>query len=219
MAEIEVARSTQQRLIEAAGELFAEKGFKETTVRDISERAGANLAAVNYHFGDKEKLYEGVVFHLIDGIKKEFPIDKGFEEATSAEERLLAFVRNLLYRFGDPDRPAWQGALLAAERMNPRPVVLSIMHEEIFKTHSLLTSIINDLLGPDAAADDIAFCTASVMGQLMFHAHPKLPHVPEVLKREQMSAEELEQLAQHIATFSMAGMRRVKKNIKERAKK
>ena len=210
MPEIEVEKSTQQRLIEAAGELFAEKGFKETTVRDISEHAGANLAAVNYHFGDKEKLYEGVVCSIINRIKEEFPIDKGFEEATSPEERLLAFVRNLLYRFGDPDRPAWQGALLAAERMNPRPVVLSIMHEEILKTHSLLASIITDLLGPDAAADDIALCYASVMGQLMFHAHPKLPHLPEVLKQEHMSADELEQLAQHIANFSLAGIRQIK---------
>jgi AcrR family transcriptional regulator len=188
-------------------------------VRDISERAGANLAAVNYHFGDKEKLYEGVVCHIINCIKEEFPIDKGFEEATSAEERLLAFVRNLLYRFGDPDRPSWQGALLAEERMNPRPVVLSIMHEEIFKTHSFLNPILNDLLGPNATSDDIELCDASVMGQLLFHAHLRHPHVPEVIKREPMSAEELERLAQHIANFSIAGIRRIQEAREESVRK
>ena len=48
---------TRQRLIEAAGEVFAERGFRAATIRDIVERAGANIAAVNYHFGDKENLY------------------------------------------------------------------------------------------------------------------------------------------------------------------
>ena len=48
---------TKTRLLEAAGEEFAEKGFEVARVRSICERAGANLAAVNYHFGDKEQLY------------------------------------------------------------------------------------------------------------------------------------------------------------------
>ena len=48
---------TKARLLEAAGEEFAEKGFELARVRAICERAGANLAAVNYHFGDKEQLY------------------------------------------------------------------------------------------------------------------------------------------------------------------
>ena len=48
---------TKARLLEAAGEEFAEKGFELARVRAICERAGANLAAINYHFGDKEQLY------------------------------------------------------------------------------------------------------------------------------------------------------------------
>ena len=48
---------TKVRLIEAAGEEFAGKGFDATRIRTICDRAGANIAAVNYHFGDKEQLY------------------------------------------------------------------------------------------------------------------------------------------------------------------
>ena len=48
---------TKERLMEVAGQVFAEKGFRDATVREICQRAGANLAAVNYHFGDKERLY------------------------------------------------------------------------------------------------------------------------------------------------------------------
>jgi AcrR family transcriptional regulator len=54
--------TTRDRIVEAAGEMFAEKGFDATTVRDICQRAEANIAAVNYYFGDKQRLYvEAVV--------------------------------------------------------------------------------------------------------------------------------------------------------------
>ena len=54
-------QETRNRLLNAAGEVFAEKGFKSATVRAICDRAGANIAAVNYHFGDKEHLYSEVL--------------------------------------------------------------------------------------------------------------------------------------------------------------
>src|SRR3954451_20056019 len=52
---------TRARLLEAAGEEFAEKGYDGATVRSICARAEVNLAAVNYHFGDKEQLYTQAV--------------------------------------------------------------------------------------------------------------------------------------------------------------
>ena len=42
----------RERLLEAAGEIFAEHGFRNTTVREICKRADINLAAVNYYFRD-----------------------------------------------------------------------------------------------------------------------------------------------------------------------
>ena len=56
-----VMDETRAKLMDAAGYEFAEKGFDGATVRSICERAGTNLAAINYHFGDKERLYEAVL--------------------------------------------------------------------------------------------------------------------------------------------------------------
>src|SRR5437867_9871166 len=49
--------TTKEHLLEVAGQVFAEKGYEEASVRDICTKAGVNVAAVNYHFGGKEKLY------------------------------------------------------------------------------------------------------------------------------------------------------------------
>ena len=54
---------TRQRLLDTAGEVFAEKGFQAATVRQICGMAGVNIAAINYHFGDKERLYIEAVKH------------------------------------------------------------------------------------------------------------------------------------------------------------
>jgi len=52
-----VPPTTKERLVGAATMLFAERGFHGTTIRDIAERAGVNVAAGNYHFGSKKRLY------------------------------------------------------------------------------------------------------------------------------------------------------------------
>src|SRR4051795_9610357 len=52
---------TRQQLLEVAGQVFAEHGYARATSKEICERAGANIAAVNYHFGSKDGLYGAVL--------------------------------------------------------------------------------------------------------------------------------------------------------------
>src|ERR1700686_5689829 len=56
---------TRHKLIEAAGQVFAERGYRAATIREICRRAGANVAAVNYTFGDKMGLYTEVLRHSV----------------------------------------------------------------------------------------------------------------------------------------------------------
>jgi AcrR family transcriptional regulator len=69
---------TEQRLLEAAGEIFAEFGYRAATVRQICEKAGANIAAVNYHFGDKEKLYLAVLRSVPEAYLEKYPPGSDF---------------------------------------------------------------------------------------------------------------------------------------------
>ena len=63
-------RETRDRLLKASEQLFAARGFRDVTVRDICRAARANVAAVNYHFGDKLGLYREVLQVAIDAMRE-----------------------------------------------------------------------------------------------------------------------------------------------------
>jgi AcrR family transcriptional regulator len=86
-------RDTRERLIEAAGRLFADYGFKKVTVRDIVAAAHANIAAVNYHFGDKLGLYREVVEAAIAAQETTTRESREAGEGLPADERLRSFIR------------------------------------------------------------------------------------------------------------------------------
>jgi len=65
-AVIGATRDTKERILDAAEALFLAGGFEATSLRAITTAAGVNLAAVNYHFGSKEELFEAVLTRRLD---------------------------------------------------------------------------------------------------------------------------------------------------------
>lgn len=102
MSKVESGVVTRQRLLEAAEQLFAEQGFEKVTVRDVTEKAGANVAAVNYHFGSREGLVEKVIERYLTPINEERMARleslerKAGGKPVALEEILDAFVRPFL---------------------------------------------------------------------------------------------------------------------------
>lgn len=202
--------STRERLIEAAGRLFAEKGFEGSTIREICEDAGANVAAVNYHFGGKEGLYTEVVADVIRRRTERLPMDGGLGEDAPPEERLRAFVRAFLRRRFDRDRPGWWGRLLAREMRSPCEAVRPVVERERRANRRLLVSIVNDVLGPGEESEAAERCAASVVGQVLhyFHGHHASP---QRSGDRGMTPEKIEELARHITEFSAGGIARVRR--------
>ena len=121
--------STESRLLEAAGEIFAEYGYRATTVRQICEKAKANVAAVNYHFGDKDGLYLAVLRHLHKVRDEKNPTNPGLSSKASREEKLRAFISAILHRMLDRDSPDWYMKLMVREMIEPTRA-LDVMVEE-----------------------------------------------------------------------------------------
>ena len=65
------SQDTKSRIIDAAEHLFMEHGFEATSLRSLTAAAGVNLAAVNYHFGSKEDLFQAVLTRRLDALNQE----------------------------------------------------------------------------------------------------------------------------------------------------
>ena len=95
---------TRERVLEAASEVFADVGFHDATVADICERAGANVAAVSYHFGGKAELYALVWRQAFEEGLRAYPPDGGLPPDAPPEDRLRARIHALLARVFDDGR-------------------------------------------------------------------------------------------------------------------
>ena len=92
---------TVERILDAAEQLFAEKGFAETSLRLITSKAGVNLAAVNYHFGSKKALIQAVFSRFLgpfcQSLERELDRRQGKpEQAANLEELLELLVAQAL---------------------------------------------------------------------------------------------------------------------------
>ena len=70
LADARGAAATKQRILDAAEALFVAHGFEATSLRALTATAGVNLAAVNYHFGSKEELFEAVLRRRLDAMNQ-----------------------------------------------------------------------------------------------------------------------------------------------------
>jgi TetR/AcrR family transcriptional regulator, regulator of cefoperazone and chloramphenicol sensitivity len=193
---------TQGRILESAGEVFADQGFERATVREICRKAAANVAAVNYHFGDKRELYAAVFAYAQRCADQEFPLD--LPEEVSAQERLRYFIRQFLRRLLDRGRPSWHGRLLAREMSEPTPALATLLEREIRPRMAALQKVLNELEG-ELPPRVTAKCAASIMGQMLHYqfARPALKGISPIYANLE---EHIEELADHVARFSFAGV-------------
>ncbi|MDQ7838974.1 MAG: CerR family C-terminal domain-containing protein [Thermodesulfobacteriota bacterium] len=196
---------TRSRLLQAAGEVFASHGFRAATVREISRRADANIAAVNYHFGNKKRLYSAVLHHTLRSAIEKYPPDFGLDENSTPEQRLHAFIRSLLFRLLDKGRPAWHGRLMAREIAEPTSALDQLVVEVMRPLYERLTSIVRDLTGKHADEESVKLCVMSVMGQCLFYHHAR--SVVLRLYPQEFGPAEIERLADHICRFSVQATR------------
>src|SRR3984957_8274648 len=99
--EEDVSRSTRERLLETAGEIFAEKGFDRATGKEICARAGANVAAINYYFGSIEGLYAAV----LEEAQRRFITFDAIAAAVAEKSGAKAKLRALIVLGFPRDRP------------------------------------------------------------------------------------------------------------------
>jgi TetR/AcrR family transcriptional regulator, regulator of cefoperazone and chloramphenicol sensitivity len=194
---------TEYRLLQAAGELFAEKGFDGTSVREICQRAGAaNVAAVNYYFRDKERLYIEAVKSACSRQDESFPFPD-WPAGTTPQQKLRDFIRVLTDRmFGNS--PPWARRLFLRELSHPTAACTEFVQKIIRPNSELLGRILSELL-PKVPARKRRLIAFSIVGQCFFHRFAQ-PIVAQLVGEEEASNYSSALLAEHIADFSLASL-------------
>jgi AcrR family transcriptional regulator len=199
---------TRQRLLEVAGAVFAEQGFKCATVREICKRADANVAAINYHFGDKQALYSETLRYWVRESLAKYPPNMGISESSSPEEKLRAYVRSFFWRIFDEGRPSWYGKLMAREMIEPTHALDECAKETMRPIVDLLRQIVRELM-PAAGEDQVRRVGFSIIGQVVFYHHCRTA-IDKIEPDACFTREEIDKLAEHVIEFSLAAMKNMK---------
>ena len=156
------AQETRQRLLAAAAEVFAEKGFWETTHVEICEKAKANTAAVNYHFGSKENLYVEAWKYSFERSVEAHPPEGGVARGAGSKRGCTAGSWRFMRRIADPNNHEIE--IMHKEMANPTGLLAEALQRAIEPMRQG-TTIVQELLGDGASEQQISFCEMSLMGQ------------------------------------------------------
>jgi TetR/AcrR family transcriptional regulator, regulator of cefoperazone and chloramphenicol sensitivity len=197
---------TCKSLLSAAVDVFAEKGYRDATIAEISGQAGANIAAVNYHFGDKETLYREAWRYAFSESIKAHPADASVSDASSSEDRLKGQIQALLHRIHDKKNKEF--LIVLKEFANPTGLLDEIMREMLFPMQKRMRGLIRELLAQQASDMQIQFCEVSIISQCVnpmvlgrrSHGHAEGP--PGITN--------LNAYADHVVQFSLAGIHKIK---------
>src|ERR1700730_16490271 len=198
---------TRSKLLHAAGAVFAEVGFHAATVREISRRAGANVAAVNYHFGDKLELYTAVLRETMQGPSLE-AVRIALDRQAPPEETIAEVIKAMLARMCSGNNRSRGWRLMMHEIPQPTPAMSRFIDETSRPLFDRLCELVGAMIGLPRDHEKTRLCTNSIVGQVVLYAHwrPVLANIWPELK---MTPAQVARIAQHITEFSLAYLRHI----------
>lgn len=201
-----------KKLLTAASDVFAEKGFRDATVAEICKRAEANISAVNYYFGSKEALYQESWRHSFAESVKIHPQDGGVSDDAPAEDRLRGQVRALMARISDENNRDF--FISQMEFVNPTGLLEEVMKSELIPLREKTLAIVRELLGPGATDEQILYSETCIISMCL---HPMLiRRVRKMAKKTEAPViiDDLGAFEGHVMKFALAGIASIRREIK-----
>ncbi|MDA8138174.1 MAG: CerR family C-terminal domain-containing protein [Desulfobacteraceae bacterium] len=210
-------QETRKQLLLAGGEVFAARGFYHATLAEICRKAGANIAAANYHFGNKETLYVECWRFSFDHSLKTYPPDGGVAEDAPVEERLRGRILAIMRRIIDPRNHDLD--IVYKETANPTGLLAEAIQKSLEPVFRGLMLVIRELLGPRASDQQVLLCLMSIrsqcFGPLMQERRRKSGSPGPPLPLRDLIMDDVEALAEHVTSFSLAGIRAMRAQIEK----
>lgn len=194
--------ATRAKLLEVAGSVFAEHGYQAATVREICARAGANVAAVNYHFRDKMGLYEEVLRRSMCAAEHA-EMRQALSAFKTPEEALRGLIAAMLHKMSRPGASNFR--IMAHEMAQPSPALASVVEDVLRPNYNKAREIIGKILHLDPDHDTTRLCAHSLIGQVVHYAHAR-PVILLLWTDLKLTPERVDQIAGHIADFTLRSL-------------
>ena len=198
---------TRDRLLKAGEQLFAERGFKNVTVRDICRVARANVAAVNYHFGDKMGLYREVLQIAIDAVRATTEEGRRAGEGQPPEEKLRRYLSVFLRRVTTPGHENVH-RLIQREIDDPTAAFDAFVEEGVRPRVEYVATIVAEMIGRQPSDRLALRCVGSILSQTIVYVR-RNPIAERLGFTFRGTPAQIEEAARHIADFSVAGIRAI----------
>ncbi len=195
----------RDRILHAAGAIFAEKGFRRATVREICDMAGVNIASINYYFGDKKNLYVETLLLAREIGARQFPTPD-FSSFEMPEHRLRAMILLLLNRLVANHGEPWPVKILMAEILDPSPAARPLIDGYIEPFLDAIFTTVAQLLPPQASEAIVRQTGLSIVAQCVYYRFADALNRMVIGEASYQADFSVNTLAGQIYEFSLTGI-------------
>ncbi|WEK51889.1 MAG: CerR family C-terminal domain-containing protein [Candidatus Kaistia colombiensis] len=196
---------TRHKLLLAALDVFGRYGFEGAATRDIAKRAGANLAAIVYHFGSKDALHRAVAEYVVEQMEARIgdSIDAAARALTGEVDRPT--TRRLLQHIidvhidcmlGEAEAELW-GRFIMREQMEPSST-FDVIYDFMMRCQSTTTDLVARLLGLDPRSEEATLRSFAISGQFVIFCVGR-PMVLKRLGRDTLAGRDREEIRHIVA--------------------
>jgi TetR/AcrR family transcriptional regulator, regulator of cefoperazone and chloramphenicol sensitivity len=208
--------STRRHLLEAAGEVFAEKGVERATAKEISERAQTNTAAVNYYFGGIDGLYAAVLEEARNSIFSDHTIAKAIEGKTSPKAKLEAIFHAVFQTLLGPASSSWVLRVLGRDMVTPTPASLAAKAKLILPRARILRRFVGDFVGLPEDHPRVALACVSLLAPFCMLVVADRHRMTRELPSLALGPDNAPDVARHMAQFALAGLEGLRREARQR---
>jgi AcrR family transcriptional regulator len=198
--------STAQRLLEAAGHVFAEKGFERTTAKEICERAGTNTAAVNYYFGGIEALYAAVLDEARNRMLSVRAVEMAVAGKPDPKSKLQAALDVLVQTLLGPVSSSWVLQVFGRDMVTPSPTTYPAKDRLILPIARIFKGLIGELMGLPQDHPAVARGCVSVMAPICILIIGDRRMIKRAFHNFGLEPEDAPALARHMVDYALAGL-------------
>jgi len=213
---LEGRQGTREHLLEAAGQVFAEKGFERSTAKEISARARTNTAAVNYYFGGIDGLYDAVLEEARNRIFSDQAIENAIAGKKDPKAKLEAVFGAVIQTLLGPLSASWVLRVLGRDMVTPTRASDAAKERLILPRALILRRFVGEYVDLPEDHPSVARACVSLMAPFCMLVLADRRRMKRALPSLGLGPQDAAELARHLAQFALAGLESLKREARKR---